>query len=267
MYDGKGMGLYCNVEEVCYFEYCYWVKQDLGYEEEGEFWFRKKGCSLHTGRVRIKDDGGIAEFLKAPEKDGFYQLYNIRVVTQMGRVVTQMGRVVSHMVNNDNEDEEDSENKDEECSEMIMSEDDYEDKSDGDLFSQFVDHDIVDRVTRKFEVDHDDDTYVLNLETRECNCYRWSLMGIPCWHALICILKLDLNYEDYIHPAYHIQTYAAIYAPPFKAMPGQKQWEVTPYPKPNPPTHIVMPGRPSKRKIRKEQGEDQERQHVKRAKK
>ncbi|KAL2925431.1 ATP-dependent DNA helicase Q4 [Bienertia sinuspersici] len=119
----------------------------------------------------------------------------------------------------------------------------------------------------EFEVDHDDDTYVVNLETREYSYYRWSLMGIPCWHALACIQKLDLNYEDYIHPTYHIQTYAATYAPPFKAMPGQKQWEVTPYPKPKPPTHRVMLGRPSKKKRRKEQGEDQERQHVKRAKK
>uniref|UniRef100_A0A803MJ65 SWIM-type domain-containing protein n=1 Tax=Chenopodium quinoa TaxID=63459 RepID=A0A803MJ65_CHEQI len=39
----------------------------------------------------------------------------------------------------------------------------------------------------EFEVDHGDDTFVVNLETQTCGCYRWTLMGIPCWHALACI--------------------------------------------------------------------------------
>ncbi|XP_021757092.1 uncharacterized protein LOC110722143 isoform X1 [Chenopodium quinoa] len=32
----------------------------------------------------------------------------------------------------------------------------------------------------EFEVDHEDDTYVVNLENRTCVCYKWTLMGIPC---------------------------------------------------------------------------------------
>ncbi|KAL2934131.1 Glycogen synthase [Bienertia sinuspersici] len=92
-------------------------------------------------------------------------------------------------------------------------------------------------------------------------------MGIPCWHALACIQHLDFNYEDFIHPVYHIQTYAATYAPTFRAMPGQQQWEVTPFPRPKPPDHRVMPGRPSKKSRKKEVGEDKEIQQVKRAKK
>ncbi|XP_021744639.1 uncharacterized protein LOC110710621 [Chenopodium quinoa] len=119
----------------------------------------------------------------------------------------------------------------------------------------------------EFEVDHGDDTFVVNLETQTCGCYRWTLMGIPCWHALACIQLKRLNYEHFIHPAYHVITYAKAYAPSFKAMPGQSQWEVTPYPKPLPPSHRKMPGRPSKKKRVREQGEDQERRNVKRAKK
>lgn len=59
----------------------------------------------------------------------------------------------------------------------------------------------------EFEVDHKEDTFVVNLETNVCGCYRWTLMGIPCWHAMACIQLRRLNYEEFIHPAYHVQTY------------------------------------------------------------
>lgn len=70
-----GVLLRLNVEEVCFFEFQYWVKTDLGYNEDREIWFRKHGCSLHTGRAQVKSDKDIPELLKAPEKDGFYHLF------------------------------------------------------------------------------------------------------------------------------------------------------------------------------------------------
>ncbi|XP_021839581.2 uncharacterized protein [Spinacia oleracea] len=119
----------------------------------------------------------------------------------------------------------------------------------------------------EFEVDDGDDTFVVNLETKECGCFRWSLMGIPCWHALACIVKRRLRYEDYVHQAYQVSTYAATYAPMFHAMPGQSQWPKTPYVEPLPPPYRKMPGRPSKRKRVKEAGENKDKQLVKRVKK
>ncbi|XP_056698521.1 uncharacterized protein [Spinacia oleracea] len=106
-----------------------------------------------------------------------------------------------------------------------------------------------------FEVQHGGDCFVVNLENKSRGCYRWTLMGIPCWHALACLSQRRLDYEDYVHQAYHVATYAKTYAPKFNAMPGQNQWEVTPYPQPLPPSYKIMPGRPSKRKRRKELGE------------
>ena len=100
----------------------------------------------------------------------------------------------------------------------------------------------------EFEVDQDYDTYVVNLETWECSCYRWTLMEIPCWHALACIQHLGLEWEQFIHQAYHISSYAATYAPAFKGMPGIQFWEETNNPKPLPPPYRVMPGRPSTKK-------------------
>ncbi|XP_021718906.1 uncharacterized protein LOC110686613 [Chenopodium quinoa] len=72
----------------------------------------------------------------------------------------------------------------------------------------------------EFEVDHEGDKFVVNLETKTCGCYRRTLMGIPCWHALACIAKRRLNYEDFVHLAYHVATYATTYTPSFHAIPG-----------------------------------------------
>ncbi|KAL2901835.1 Protein lin-28-like protein A [Bienertia sinuspersici] len=116
----------------------------------------------------------------------------------------------------------------------------------------------------EFEVDHEEDSFVVNIET--CGCCRWNLLGIPCWNALACIQLRRLNFEDFIHPAYHIETYAKAYAPAYRAMLGQNQWEVTPHPRPLPHPRRNMPGRPSKKKRVKEVGEDKDREQLKRAK-
>lgn len=118
----------------------------------------------------------------------------------------------------------------------------------------------------EFEVDDLEDTYVVNLENKACSCNRWTLMGIPCWHALACIQLRRLDIENFIHPTYHVETYTKEYAPSLKAMPGHQQWEITPYPRPLPPAHRNLPGRPSQKKRKKEAGEDKERKTVKRAK-
>ncbi|XP_048501563.1 uncharacterized protein LOC125497894 [Beta vulgaris subsp. vulgaris] len=118
----------------------------------------------------------------------------------------------------------------------------------------------------EFEVNHEDYTYVVDLEAQTCSCGRWTLMGIPCWHSLACIQLRRLKYEHYVHKAYHVETYAATYVPKLRGMPGQLQWEQTDYPKPLPPPHRNLPGRPSNHKRKKEVGEDQERQETKKAK-
>ncbi|XP_021732992.1 uncharacterized protein LOC110699784 [Chenopodium quinoa] len=100
----------------------------------------------------------------------------------------------------------------------------------------------------EFEVDDSKDTYVVNLENKACSCNRWTLMGIPCCHALACIQMRILDIEPFIHPTYHVATYTKAYAPSFKAMPDHQQWEVTPYPKPLPHAHRKLPGRPSSKK-------------------
>lgn len=41
----------------------------------------------------------------------------------------------------------------------------------------------------KFEVHHGSKRYVVDLFARTCGCNLWGISGIPCCHALCCILK------------------------------------------------------------------------------
>uniref|UniRef100_A0A803L207 CCHC-type domain-containing protein n=1 Tax=Chenopodium quinoa TaxID=63459 RepID=A0A803L207_CHEQI len=74
-----------------------------------------------------------------------------------------------------------------------------------------------------FEVDDSGDTYVVNLENKACSYNRWTLMGIPCWHALAYIQLRRLVIENFIHQAYHVETYTKAYAPTFKEMPEARE--------------------------------------------
>ena len=71
----------------------------------------------------------------------------------------------------------------------------------------------------EFEVDHDGESHIVNLEKKECGCYRWNLLGIPCCHALACMNIKKLSYEEYIHEAYPVVAYKATYAPTLIFMP------------------------------------------------
>lgn len=111
----------------------------------------------------------------------------------------------------------------------------------------------------EFEVDHlsTGESYVVNLEKKTCGCFRWDLLGIPCYHALACIVRQRLNVEDYVHQAYHVSTYSKTYAPAFHPMPGHNEWPKTNLQPPAPPPFRKMPGRPKLKKRIKEPGEGQ----------
>ena len=107
----------------------------------------------------------------------------------------------------------------------------------------------------EFEVDDIDDCYVVNLANRTCHCGSWDLIGIPCKHAVACIVLRKLDANDFVHEAYLIETYRKTYSPKFYGMPGHKMWPTTTLAKPLPPPYRKMPGRPNKRKRKKEVGE------------
>ncbi|XP_074282621.1 uncharacterized protein LOC141607161 [Silene latifolia] len=95
---------------------------------------------------------------------------------------------------------------------------------------------------------------------------KFELCGVPCVHAVGCILSQRGKVDDYIHEAYSKAKYQLAYEPCISPMPGVNQWEKSGLPEPLPPLQRKMPGRPSNKQRRKEAGEG-ERKTVKRVKK
>ncbi|XP_057526227.1 uncharacterized protein LOC130805469 [Amaranthus tricolor] len=104
----------------------------------------------------------------------------------------------------------------------------------------------------EFEVDDDEESYVVNLTNKTCLCGSWNLIGIPCKHVMACIVLRKLDASEFVHEAYLVETYAKTYAPKFYGMPGHKMWPTTTLAKPLPPPFRKMPGRPKMRKRKKE---------------
>ena len=104
----------------------------------------------------------------------------------------------------------------------------------------------------EFEVDDNDESYVVNLANRTCHCGSWDLIGIPCKHVVACIVLRKLDANDFVHEAYLVETYRKTYGPKFYGMPGHKMWPTTTLAKPLPSPYRKMPGRPNKRKRKKE---------------
>ncbi|XP_057522588.1 uncharacterized protein LOC130802597 [Amaranthus tricolor] len=94
----------------------------------------------------------------------------------------------------------------------------------------------------EFEVDDGDDSYIVNLEDKNCLCNKWRITRIPRRHALACIVKRKLDFAPYVHEAYYVSSYAKTCAPTFHGMLG----------------HRNMPGRPTKnkRKLEFDEGSD-----------
>ena len=101
-----------------------------------------------------------------------------------------------------------------------------------------------------FEVQHLGQTYLVDLSNKSCGCKRWDLTGIPCAHAICCIMRDRRNIDDFVDVCYTKETYLKAYNFIIKAMPGEQEWEISTQKPPLPPMFIVQPGRPKKRRIR-----------------
>ena len=84
MYEEGGIKLVTNVDEIAYFEIVDWIKNDCECKDVGRIFFRNTNCSLFNGRKEIIDDSQITNFLKSPEKDGWYNLYVVHGGTDLG---------------------------------------------------------------------------------------------------------------------------------------------------------------------------------------
>ncbi|XP_057538181.1 uncharacterized protein LOC130815712 [Amaranthus tricolor] len=81
----------------------------------------------------------------------------------------------------------------------------------------------------------------------------WS--AARAYNKLLFLQNTGLAAKHYVHEAYLIDTYRKTYSPKFYGMPGHKMWPTSTLAKPLPPPYRKMPGRPNKRKRKKEVGE------------
>jgi len=101
-----------------------------------------------------------------------------------------------------------------------------------------------------FEVRHtfNGEKYVVNLDTRDCSCRKWSITGLPCYHSLAAMKFLNLDEEDFIPLCFKMSTYEETYQPIIYPTNGQHQWDVTEYSDVLPPPKRILPGRPKKKR-------------------
>ncbi|KAK8672233.1 hypothetical protein V6N13_110606 [Hibiscus sabdariffa] len=72
------------------------------------------------------------------------------------------------------------------------------------------------------------DQHVVNLQTRDCSCWKWGLTGIPCAHAVSVLLLEQHRPEEYVNECYHTSTQIAIYSNLIYPIRGANQWEPIP---------------------------------------
>ncbi|CAL1379371.1 unnamed protein product [Linum trigynum] len=76
----------------------------------------------------------------------------------------------------------------------------------------------------EFQVRSPRGEFVVDLLQRTCACGRWQLSGIPCSHAISCILHNKDKPENYVDSCYHMDTYMMSYAYPIHAHNDANQW-------------------------------------------
>ncbi|XP_012835541.1 PREDICTED: uncharacterized protein LOC105956239 [Erythranthe guttata] len=122
----------------------------------------------------------------------------------------------------------------------------------------------------EFQVQEDNQLFIVKLSSRTCECQVWDLSGIPCNHAILGILYRRENIEDYVHNSLSKQQYLTTYSRHIHAITSSELWPedttVTPQ---NllPPTYRRPPGRPKKNRRRApNEGETAKRSSVVRCK-
>ncbi|WVZ12836.1 hypothetical protein V8G54_017366 [Vigna mungo] len=90
--------------------------------------------------------------------------------------------------------------------------------------------------------------FVVNVDTMDCACRKWTITDIPCSHAITAMKFLNINAEDYIGHWFRKSTYEETYNTIINPINGQHIWDVTPYSDILPPKKRTMPGRPKKKR-------------------
>jgi hypothetical protein len=103
--------------------------------------------------------------------------------------------------------------------------------------------------------------YNVDMVSRQCDCRRWQLTGIPCHHAIACCREDRINPEKLVHSCYTIETYKRAYAYNLAPLRSRVHWEKVNGPVVHPPLYTKVMGRPKKN--RRKTPEEKEKDGVK----
>ena len=96
----------------------------------------------------------------------------------------------------------------------------------------------------KFKVQRENESYVVDLDSKTCACYKWDVSGIPCAHGVSALFYLKKKPEEFVHPYFHRSTYLKTYLFLINPINGPNLWAATPFDPLLPPKERRQPGRP-----------------------
>ncbi|KAL5749534.1 hypothetical protein ACOSP7_024137 [Xanthoceras sorbifolium] len=96
----------------------------------------------------------------------------------------------------------------------------------------------------EFEVVDGERRFVVNLDSKTCECGLWAVSGIPCRHALACILKRRDAVEGYVHDYLKKPCYLKTYSHAMHPIPDEHLWPNVEFATVLPPLKRRRPGRP-----------------------
>lgn len=117
----------------------------------------------------------------------------------------------------------------------------------------------------EFEVISQQGGCVVDLRTRRCTCSGWQLCGLPCSHAVAALLSCRQNVHRFTESCFTVANYRKAYSQTIHPIPDRTLWKETSVSFQNegdkeveviinPPKSLRPPGRPRKRRIRREEG-------------
>jgi len=96
----------------------------------------------------------------------------------------------------------------------------------------------------KFEVQHFDNRFTVDLVSKKCSCRYWQLSGLPCCHAISCILFKTNRLDEYVADCYSVHHFNQTYSHCLNPVEGMNSWPAS-YREPlRAPGYVKMPSRP-----------------------
>ncbi|XP_074342630.1 uncharacterized protein LOC141680252 [Apium graveolens] len=92
---------------------------------------------------------------------------------------------------------------------------------------------------------------VVDLDNKTCACRKYDRTGLPCYHACACIKWKNLSLVNYIHKTYEKDMFLKTYACTVEPINNEQYWDNMPFPGPLHPQIKIQPGRPKKKRNKK----------------